>query len=259
MIRILERIWNDIRKGENIDLYVTIVVAIALATLNLLGTAIQSYIAPVTLAVLALLAITSLGNRHRIEELLRKQSISLDNFYMKEYPSNYQENLVAARELWILGVTLHRTIQENYAVMEQKLVQGHHIKVLLIHPEGPGIEMAVQRNYTLREVGPQSSDTRVTLQLLCRLVNSAPDRIEVRTIQFPLAYGATVINPNAATGVLYLEHYCFRSSPESWPRLVLQASDGQWYDFFLREIEALWAAGVEWPCNENNTTPDTGM
>lgn len=172
---------------------------------------------------------------------------------MEEYPSQYKGDFETATELWLFGVTLHRTIQNNYAVIERKLHQGHHIKVLLIHPEGPGMEMAVQRNYVLREVGPKSSDTRLTLQLLCNLAKTTPGKLESRTIQFPLAYGATIVNPNAATGVLYLEHYCFRISSESWPRFVLQASDGQWYDFYKREIEALWDAGVEWTCSESDT------
>jgi hypothetical protein len=247
-MQILQRVWNDIRKGENIDLYVTIVVAISLTILNLIGTAIQVYLAPVTLAVLALLAVTSLGNRYRIEELLRKQTRSLDDFYQEEYPPVYKEDFEAAEELWVIGISLHRTVQNNYSVIERKIEQGHCVRVLLVNPEGPGVEMAVQRNYARREVEPKSNDIRFTLQLLCDLKSIASDRLEIRTIRYPLAYGATAVNPNTASGILYLEHYCFRVSSESWPKFVLHASDGKWYDFFSREIRALWEAGVEWSC-----------
>lgn len=41
-MRILRQIWDDIRHGENIDLYLTILIAIPLAALNLIGLASQS-------------------------------------------------------------------------------------------------------------------------------------------------------------------------------------------------------------------------
>jgi hypothetical protein len=50
------------------------------------------------------------------------------------------------------------------------------------------------------------------------------------------------------SGALYLEHYPFRTASDSVPKFVLCARDGYWYDFFKREILALWNAGVEWSC-----------
>lgn len=248
-MRVMRRIWDDIRSGENIDLYITVIVAIGLAILNIVGVAPQTYLAPITLAVLGLLAITSLGNRYRIEELLQKQIQSTDTFYAEEYPSSYKSDFETAEELWLVGVSLRRTVQANYPKIEQKLRQGHIIKVLLVHPEGAGLEMAVSRNYARREVEPKSNEIRFNLQLLCDLRKSFPDKIEVRTIQYPLAYGVTAANPDTASGTLYLEHYCFRTASDSLPRFVLRAKDGRWYDFFKSEIRALWNAGIEWPCD----------
>lgn len=249
-MRVLRRIWDDIRSGENIDLYITVIVALGLAVLNIIGVAPQAYLAPITLAVLGLLAITSLGNRYRIEELLQKQAQSTESFYSEEFPPSYRNDFETAEELWLIGVSLRRTVQANYPKIEQKLRQGHIIKVLLVHPEGAGLEMAVSRNYARREVEPKSNEIRFNLQLLCDLRKSFPDKIEVRTIQYPLAYGVTAANPDTASGTLYLEHYCFRTSSDSLPRFVLRAKDGQWYDFFKSEIRALWNAGIEWPCDK---------
>jgi len=249
-MRVMRRIWGDIRSGENIDLYITVIVAIGLAILNIVGVAPQTYLAPITLAVLGLLAFTSLGNRYRIEELLQKQVRSTDTFYVEEYPSSYKNDFETAEELWLFGVSLRRTVQANYPKIEQKLRQGHIIKVLLVHPEGAGLEIAVSRNYARREVEPKSNEIRFNLQLLCDLRKSFPDKIEVRTIQYPLAYGVTAVNPDTASGTLYLEHYCFRTASDSLPRFMLRARDGRWYDFFKSEMRALWNAGIEWPCDK---------
>lgn len=37
MLNVLRKIWQDIRKGENIDLYITIIVGIFLAITNIMG------------------------------------------------------------------------------------------------------------------------------------------------------------------------------------------------------------------------------
>jgi len=52
----LRRIRNDLRQGENIDLYLTIAAAVAFVALNLAGVASTALLAPLTLAVLALWA-----------------------------------------------------------------------------------------------------------------------------------------------------------------------------------------------------------
>ncbi|MCA9397852.1 hypothetical protein KC573_03405, partial [candidate division WWE3 bacterium] len=241
-MRTFQRVWEDIRSGENIDMYVTVLVTIGLIILNLIGVVPQVYIAQVTLAVLALLAITSIGNRHRIEQLLQKQST--DTFYMTQYPPTYITDFENAEELWLIGVSMHRTVKTNYPMIERKLKQGHTVKVLLVHPEGAGIEMAVTRNYARREIAPKSNDIKYVLQLLCDLRNITPSNLEIRTIQYSLSYGVTAVNPDTASGILYLEHYCFRVAGDSLPRFLLRSRDGQWYDFYKKEINAMWDAGV---------------
>ena len=248
-MQVLRRIWNDIKRGENIDLYLTVIVAIGLAILNVIGVAPKEDLPSITLAVLGLLAITSLGNRYRVEKLLQKEPQSIERFFVEEYPSSFKDDFEAAEELWLIGVSLRRTIQVNYPKIEQKLRQGHIIKVLLVHPEGAGLEMAVSRNYARREIEPKSNEIRFNLQLLCDLYKIPNNKLEVRTIQYPLAYGVTAANPNTVSGALYIEHYCFRTASDSLPRFVLRAKDGRWYDFFKSEIRAMWNAGIEWPCD----------
>ena len=249
-MKLFQRIWNDIRAGENIDQYLTIVAAITLTILNLAGVSLQSYLAPFTLAVLALLAINSLGNRFKIEELIKKKSETLDNFFVDDFPPSYKTDFENSGVMWLVGVSLHRTIKTNYPILEEKLRQGKKLRVLLIHPKGVGVELSVARNYAHRGVEPKSNDILFILELLCSLREIAPASIEIRTIVFPLAYGATVVNPDTAIGKLYIEHYGFRVSTDSIPRYVLKVSDGRWYDFHKREIEALWEAGEEWMCEK---------
>jgi hypothetical protein len=67
MVRFLKRVWEDIRQGESIDVYVSVVLAIVLAILSVIDIVPADWIASVTLAVLALLAVAILGNRYKLE------------------------------------------------------------------------------------------------------------------------------------------------------------------------------------------------
>jgi hypothetical protein len=249
-MKLLQRIWDDIRAGENIDQYLTIIVAITLTVLNLAGVSIQSQLAPFTVAILALLAINSLGNRFKIDELLNKKTETLENFFRDEFPPSYKTDFENSDVMWLVGVSLHRTIKTNYSILEEKLRRGQKLRVLLIHPEGAGVEISVARNYVHRGVEPKKNDILFILELLCGLREIAPAGLEIRTIKFPLAFGVTAINPDTATGKLYVEHYGFRISTDSIPRYVLKASDGHWYDIQKKEIEALWNAGENWMCEK---------
>jgi hypothetical protein len=198
-MRLLKRIWDDVKKGENIDLYVTVVVAFGLVLLDLIGFAPQNWLSSIILAVLGLIAISTLGNRYRLEELSHKLTQS-NELFLDEFPARLKDDFEAGTEVWLVGVTLARTVKTYYVAMERKIRKGHIIKVLLVHPEGPPIEMAETRIYGRMDVQRTIGDIRNTLQDLCDLRAIAPDRLQIRTIKNPLAYGAIAINPDSPLG-----------------------------------------------------------
>ena len=54
-MRFLRRVWNDIRSGQNLDIYITASLSLIIAVFGVLGIANQSIISAAVLAVLALL------------------------------------------------------------------------------------------------------------------------------------------------------------------------------------------------------------
>lgn len=108
----LRRFWNDIRRGENIDLYVTVIGAFLIAILNLLGLASSASVAPLTLVILGLLSVSLLANRHSMETLVERLSNANQPFFMSEFPSSLKDEFSAANELWLVGVNLNRTVRD---------------------------------------------------------------------------------------------------------------------------------------------------
>jgi hypothetical protein len=138
----------------------------------------------IILAVLGLIAISTLGNRYRLEELSHKLTQS-NELFLDEFPARLKDDFEAGKEVWLVGVTLARTVKTYYVAMERKIRKGHIIKVLLVHPEGPPIEMAETRIYGRMDVQRTIGDIRNTLQDLCDLRAIAPDRLQIRTIKKP--------------------------------------------------------------------------
>ncbi len=244
-MRLILKAWQEIKQGENIDLYVTVIVAIGLSILNLLGVAPSAIAAPVTLAVLGLLAISSLGNRHHTDEVFDKLARKQSSFFTEEYPSTLRQDIENAKTLVLVGVTLGRTVKTYYSDFERKLRKGDSIKVLLVNPNGAAIEMADSRAYWQIEIERSRREIRGTLEDLCHLKEIAPKRMDVHVIEFPLSYGAILIDAESATGAVYIEHYPYKVR-ESIPKFILHAQDGYWYDFFKMEVDKLWEFSTEW-------------
>ena len=236
----LQRIWKNAR--ENIIEYVTIIVAIGVAILDLLGRVPDNSIVPLTLAVLGLLAASMLRIQQKIEQFTGPQG----QLFQEKHDDGLEKDLEHAKEVWLMGVSLSRTIKTNYVPFERKLAQGDTIRVLLVDPKGKGIEMAAGREYGSRFDAKRLRDLiRGSLDDLERLKQKAPDKLHVRVIDNPLTFGGVAVNPNDAAGVLYLEHYSYKMPGGSVPKFVLRAGDGQWYDFFRDEMQALWDNGVQ--------------
>ncbi len=69
-MKVIRSIWNDVKKGENLDLYITVVIAFSIGILSLLGRANQALSMSIMLAALGILTASSLRDKHSNEESL---------------------------------------------------------------------------------------------------------------------------------------------------------------------------------------------
>ena len=60
-MKLFRQIWDDLKRGKNIEVYVTLILAIIVAVLGLTGTVLPDQLTSVTLAVLALLSFAILA------------------------------------------------------------------------------------------------------------------------------------------------------------------------------------------------------
>ena len=120
MIKFLKRAIEDIRRGENIDLYVTVLFAFVLVVLNVFGFADAHLLASTTLATLALLAVGLLVNRRRMEALADAHRTSDAVIFSEEWP-DLRPEFERSEDIYLVGINLSRTTINNYALSERKL------------------------------------------------------------------------------------------------------------------------------------------
>lgn len=230
-MKLLNRILNDIKRGENVDLYLTVPTAILVGIFNLAGVLSPTLVAPLTLVVLGLITITILGSRYRVEQLADKLTPSAESIFNEKSPPTIEQDIENASDVWLVGVLGKKHARDFYSIIEQKLKKGHSIKILTIHPEPAVVEFEEMRIYGLANVKTTCSDIETGLKSFCYLKQISPNNLMIRTIRYPLGYGVIGINPDDASGVLYIRNYAFKMPGGAKPKFTLRTKDGFWYDF----------------------------
>ncbi len=245
-MKLIRRIWNNIRRGENIDLYVTVVAALVLATLNILGKASQTWVTSLTLALLALIAISLLVNRDRLERIAQ----TTEGVLKREWPKDeLLENIKEAKDILLIGVSLSRTVRNNLPLFDKKLQQDASIRILLVAPTSPAAGIAASRLPAGVNIERTQLDIESTLKSLCNLQNKYP-KLEIRTLNNPMTFGGNFLDASTSNGRIYLEYYSFKMSEENIPKLVFRPVDKYWYDYCSQQAELLWKNADNYSCRE---------
>jgi len=238
-MKLLRSIWDDLRQGENIDLYLTVIVALAISVLNLAGWAPATLIPAITLAVLALLAITNLVNRHKLDDALQKQPSA--QFFIENYPTSVIDDINSAKELWLVGYSLARTVLNYGSTFEAKLSRNERIKVLLIDPYSDAVRYANAGLLYPMTLEQFRERINTSLTMLSQIAKKYPGRLEVHLIDHPISFGTYAMNIDAPNGIMYVELYEYKTTSDE-PRFVLRKKDGHWFELYREQLEILWKA-----------------
>jgi len=252
----LRKIGKDLSEGRNLEVYLTIFVSLAISVLGALNVVQAEVVATVTLATLALLALSTINNREQIaafqkqvetlsalveENVLGK--IRAESFFLAEEP-RYEDKFQRAKNIYIAGTTLTRTVTNYLGVFEQRLKEGASIRIVIIDPNGDAAKQAAVRSYGVKDDDFYRNRIKPTLDLL-NILASLPDlkgRLELRFLPYMPSFGLVLVDPDTADGNIYVEIYQHKSL-EPHPSFLLNARrDEKWYRFFRHQFETLWSS-----------------
>lgn len=254
MIRFIEKIVEDLRFGKNIENYIIIVMVFIIIVLDTFNLGNDSWIANVTLAILALIALGRITDANRLDKIDKKISQVNQAKFLQEFPEELVDDMRYTTDLWIVGITLSRTINTHYSLFKRKLDEGASIKILLVEPASAATQIAAFRDRRGRQQSSYDKAVRSTLNDFCRLKASTQGKLEIKTINSSFSFGYYAINPNTPQGKIYLEHYSFKSEEGDVPKMILKRTDGFVYSSFLEQLNNLWDFATEWDCTKETDT-----
>ena len=249
----LRRIGDDLRHGHNIELYVTVTLSLCIAVLTAFSVVNNAVVSGTILAVLALLAVSGLETRHRSEEAGRQLEqlaaslsgdVPADRFLKARMPA-LEEDMAAAAEIGLVGVTLARTVRDLLPVLDRRLRRGASVRVLVIDKDS-----AAQTEALARSRGADSPDfyqhrLASTIDLLGVLASAAQDEsaLQLRVLPYVPTFGMCLIDPAETYGRIHVEVYQHQTIEQN-PSFSLRADrDSHWYQLFARQFETLWSSG----------------
>lgn len=234
---------------QNADIYITIVVALAVAILGILGVVDDKVIFSAVLATLALVSSSLLKNRRENEELqdelsnITSKTSIVSRLFNAEYDlADVILQIRNSRIIYLWGTALTTHIPLLRDEIKQSLDKGAEIKFLLIKPHGHAVNMAIFRASGLGENELNSSLERNLAILNSLSKENSNGKLEYRVVDYLAPYAMQCFDPHLAHGKIriilstfQLKNILYRPS-----FLVSRTSDEKWFNYFIEQFNLIW-------------------
>jgi len=265
MIERLKRIAREIGHGENIDLYVTILLAVIVAFLGVIGIVRFEILSAAILATLGLLAGSLLTVRRSADGLAQRlaaidrnlgtRQLSVgDLFKTRTQLPSFEEPLGEAQQsIDICGMSLLGVATSHRSMLLDKAKRGCRIRLLLLNPANDHLmEMMAPFTASLSAV---SHTQAISTSLNCLTSDPAlylSKLVEIRLYDYPLAHGLVIIDGDTLDGKVRVELYMHNCLPADAPGFyILKRDDPRWFAMFAAEFEQYWASAIPYaPSNK---------
>lgn len=250
-MKYLRDIVQDIRHGENVDVHLTIIVAIIIVVLDIGGIVNSDVITSAILLVLGLLAFSNLSIRKTLEPLgiavqNIQNSVSAKSILKSrnEYPP-FQVLIEKARTVCFVGTSsINIASQWGAYLYQEKIVkQKANVQFLLLDPDSPDATLSA------KAVQSQPEDVRADIVRALSILNTmatnqASDggKLEIKLSKYAPKFAMTLIDPFESNGKIYIEFIGYGTSPiHKRPHIELnRIEDGEWYEYFLFQYQQIW-------------------
>lgn len=243
MRRFARQVLEDIKRGENVDLIITVVLALVIAILNGLGVASPGIVSSITLATLGLIAIGLLITRYRMEDIYNKADITNSIHFLAQKPSALASDLAKAKEVWMVGLIMRGTTFDNFYNFKGKVSQGAKIRTLIANPNKVDLDNIAKRFSRAATAEQFRADFEQTINQYRQFRQAAnkADNVQLRLLEFVPPFSLYVFPKAESGGVLYVEMYGYKSPSGSIPKFrVTEHDNPEWYKHFVSQFELMW-------------------
>ena len=152
-VKQIKRIGHDIHIGQNIEIYLGVLISATIAVLSAFNITNQTITLSVLLGAMALVTSSMLVNRRQNEEIkdvlsnLKDTRSLAARFFHKEDDIKEIEQIIRnSQQVVLWGYTLTSHIPYLREVIWERVERGLQLRILLIDPSGKALEMAAFRS-----------------------------------------------------------------------------------------------------------------
>jgi hypothetical protein len=250
-----QKVWNDIKKRENLDLYITLIAVILVFTADIIGIVDYSAITEVILATLAALLYILIKSQHNDERIEQKIDSFITNMGTSKGDAfspferhQFTERLLKAKELCMLSISgNYGLLQQHENELRDFIKSGGVLRFVLMEPTSDAFRMASIRfkGYDNEdELKRARNEVDLTIGLLKKLheVPHAREQVQAKFTTLVSTGIITVFDHNEPTGVAYVTFYGINQSSERGPSITLQKKDSEWFNYFVSTFENTWTS-----------------
>ncbi len=257
MKKALDRMFDEIKRGENLDLYLTILLAVVIALLGIFQVANFEILSAVILAILGLLASSLLVSRRTITEVKSsfdelasasrtlQEKISnnghISDFFIRSYPE-LSGQLQTAKRVSIEGSTLRSTV--TYLAELKKLLQrGGSLRILVSEPVPEVLAMQVFRSSSIKDPVMMTNDMNSQMAMMKSLAEKAQKegQFEIKTMPYLASYSILMIENDDGVSKIFVKLLPFQRAEKESPAFEIDSQhDTTWFSFFNDQFEKMW-------------------
>lgn len=247
-------VWHDIRSGKNLDVYIAIIIALAVSVMGITGRIDQAIISSAVLATLALVANGLLINRRENEEVQKTlSSIHLgenlaEKFLKREYDrTRLRQILLNSHVAFFWGPYLTTHILLLKDIIKGRLQGGLEVRFLVMDPRGMVVNMraSLRRDKDVEYIRRRVESSLVQLHDLSEEI--PPGKLEFRVLDYDQPYSIIAFDPHLPSGRMFVRLNSFGVPNEQRPTFELtKQGDVHWFEFFADQFESAWKVAHDW-------------
>ncbi|MBH8564473.1 hypothetical protein I8748_20185 [Nostoc sp. CENA67] len=248
-MRLLRHVWQDIRSGQNLDIYITAPLSLVVAIFGVIGIANQSIVSAAILTVLALLLSHLLVTRNQNEQIqiaLSKLEInqSLSASQLMTNGDDISEIIQLLRQskqayFWGTTFTTHIPLLQQY--LEFGLASGLEAKFLLVQPSSNALKMAAFRAKDVSESDLNNDLLRNIRRLDSIAISSKVGKLEIKVIDYLAPHVMYIFDPHLSSGQIIMRLSTLRVPDTMRPIIkITRSQDLEWFNFYVEQFEIAW-------------------
>ena len=223
-------------------------------------------LATATLGVVGLLALSELVERYRrltTIDKTTKQVWELLNNRLADHPSalaffhklpDFDSYVQRANQIDLCGIALTSTVNRQLSNLQEQLLQGATIRILIIHPNSSDALITAEARSEIPSIDYYRSKLATTLQEMIYLQQfqskiGQTGSLEVRLLKYPPSFALYSFDAGRPSAQLFVEIYPHIIGWGDTPVFnLMPGRDGKWYEYFVKQFEAMWERASKWEC-----------